>query len=43
MDTKFRDAAVEVASEQPAEPAVLVLSDFQLALIGGGGGDVVFA
>ena len=42
MDTKFHDAVV-VASEQLTEQTVVVLSDLQLALIGGGGGDVIFA
>ena len=43
MDTKFHDAVVEIASEQSTEQTVVVLSDLQLALIGGGGGDVIFA
>lgn len=43
MDMKFDDAIAEIAAEKSNEQTVVVLSDFHLALIGGGGGDVVFA
>ena len=43
MDVKIQDAVTEVAAEYIDQQPIFALTDLQLALIGGGCGDVVFA
>ena len=41
--TKVETIVLQEATNEATDYQLAVLSDFQLALIGGGGGDVVFA
>ena len=43
MDTKLQNEVIEFNTEVGEQQPMIALSDLQLALVGGGSGDVVFA
>lgn len=43
MNLKIQDVVVDNATDEVEQHTIFALTDFQLALVGGGGGDVVFA